>query len=110
MGGFSYTDPLNHPEAYIQINKKILKDIRKTTAVLLHELLHYYYWYIGRDYHDNDGDFLDKCIEMDLPTNYTDYEWTNCGWIDVYDYSKADKYVEMYKAYICAKKYKKKYM
>ena len=99
-GEFSYMDPLNHPDASIELNRKILKDIRKTTAVLLHELLHYFYWYIGRGFHDDDRDFLDKCREMELPTNYDDYKWMDGRWKDVYDYTKADKYLGMYLKYL----------
>ena len=96
----SYMDPLNHPETFIQINRKLTKDLRKTTAVLLHELLHYAYWYMGREFHDDSRDFLDKCLEMRLPTNYTDFKWTNRGWKNTYDYSKVDKYIEMFRDYL----------
>lgn len=97
---YSYMDPLNHPKAYIQLNKKIIRDIRKTVAVLLHELLHYCYWYIGREYHDYSKDFHEKCLEMELPNNYTDYVWIDNEWRDSYDYTKIDKYLKMYSRHL----------
>ncbi len=99
---YSYMDPLNHPKVYIQINKKIIKDIRKTTAVLLHELIHYYYWYIGREYQDDSREFIDKCIEMDVPTNYTDYVWDGHQWKDIFDYTKVEKYIQLYISHVMA--------
>lgn len=92
----SWMDPLNHPTAKIQINRNLKKDLRKLTSVLIHELLHYYLWYIGWEYHDNSKDFLDKCKEMELPTNYTDWVYKDGRWVDMYDYKKADKYIQMY--------------
>ncbi len=89
----SYQDPLNHPDPVIKISEVCLKNIRKTTATLLHELVHYYLWYIGWDFGDEDVDFNRKCREMDIPTNYGSY-----------DYRKIDKYIEMYCEYIENKK------
>lgn len=97
MGGDeSYMDPLNHPDVYIKISCRITADIRKTVSVLLHELLHYFYWYTGREYHDDDREFLDKCKEMGVPTNYTDFEWNGSKWVDTYDYTQIDKYLMLY--------------
>lgn len=93
----SYQDPLNHPIASIQINPSCKKDLRKLVAVLLHELLHYYLWYIGWDYHDNSKQFLDECKRRGFIDNYTRFTWNRRkGWIDSYDYSLMEKYIEMY--------------
>lgn len=92
----SWSDPINHPDVTILINYKLVDNTRMLVGTLLHELLHYYYWYIGRDYHDNDYDFLEKCKEMELPTNYTDWEWKDKKWVETFDYSKIDKYIQMY--------------
>ena len=95
----SFMDPLNHPIPHIKISQKLTKDIRETTATLLHELLHYYLWYRGYDFHDNDMYFYQKCKSMGLPTNY-DIRWTGKGWEDSYDYSKTDKYIKLFIAYL----------
>ncbi len=98
---FSWQDVENHPKVQIKINKSLQGDLRKLTAVLLHELCHYYLWYIGYDYHDNDGHFLSLCRKMGLPTNY-DHRWDGRKWVETYDYSLVDKYIEMYKGRECA--------
>ncbi len=97
---FSYMDPLNHPALSIRINKRITKDLRLTVSVLLHELLHYYLWYIGHDFHDEDIEFHQTCLNMGLPTNYTGKEWTGTAWKDTYDYSQMDWYLKMYANYL----------
>ncbi len=92
----SWMDPLNHPSAKIQINANLSNDLRKIVAVLIHELLHYYLWYTGYEYHDESRDFLDKCKEMGLPDNYTKWQYKDGRWIDMFDYSKTDRYIWMY--------------
>ncbi len=66
----SYQDPLNHPKLQIEISTKCAKSMRKCVSVLLHELLHYYLWYIGWDWHDDDSTFDREARKRGLATNY----------------------------------------
>lgn len=95
-GDRSWEDPINHPKLAIRISARYTNNIRKLTAILLHELLHYYCWHTGLEHHDDSEDFLEKCKEMDIPTNYSDYIWEDGRWKDVFDYTKVDKYIKMY--------------
>ncbi len=91
----SWQDVENAPERKIVINKNLRIDKRMVVATLLHELCHYYLWYIGRGYDDADKDFLELCHKMDIPTNY-DHEWDGSRYINTYNYLKIDKYIEIY--------------
>ncbi len=95
---YSWEDPENNPVKRIEIKKEYSRDIRKLTACLLHELAHYYLWYCGYEYGDENSDFLKLCKKMGLPTNY-DFKWDKSEnkWVHTYDYSQIDKYIEMYK-------------
>ena len=97
----SWADYENHPKIRIDIAPELSDDLQKLTATLLHELSHYYLWYIGHDHHDNQKQFLDFCKKMDLPTNYR-FKWIGNRWVDTYDYSKVDKYIKMYEGRMAA--------
>jgi len=99
---FSWMDPENHPEVKIRINPRCRENTHGLVATLLHELLHYFFWYTGREYHDESREFLDECKKMGLPTNY-DREWKDGGWVNTYDQSKVEPYVRMYADYVADK-------
>jgi predicted SprT family Zn-dependent metalloprotease len=85
----------------INIKATLMSDTVDLTATLLHELAHYYCWYLGYQHHDDDRDFLRLCEKMHLPTHYT-YRWDGHKWIDSYDYGYARNYMEMYERRKCA--------
>ncbi len=91
-----WENPLNHPEAYIVIRRCQARDALRLTGTLLHELLHYYCWYIGLDHHDGDRDFEDLCREMGLSSNFRDWVWKDGKWKSVFDYSHVEEYLRMY--------------
>ncbi len=92
----SWMDPLNHPEISIRINAKCADSARCLVSTLIHELIHYYCWYIGLEYHDHSKDFIKMCKKMDIPDNYSNHEWIEGRWKDTFDYTKIDKYIYMY--------------
>ena len=62
---------------------------------LLHELTHYYCWYLGYDYHDGDKQFEDKFKEFGFPSNFDRrFEKSTRSWVDDYDYGCLKKYLE----------------
>lgn len=90
----SWRDPLNHPDICIRINRKYQKHFEYIAGTLLHELMHYYCWYMGYDYRDRDYEFNRRCIDRGIPTNFYDYEFTGECWRDTFDYSTIRKYTE----------------
>ncbi len=94
---YSWEDPENNPVKRIGIKESYKSDIRRLTASLLHELAHYYLWYCGYEYGDEDRDFLNLCKKMGLPTNY-DFCWDKSEnkWVHTYDFSLIDRYIKMY--------------
>ncbi|MCR5238106.1 MAG: hypothetical protein K6E34_12995 [Lachnospiraceae bacterium] len=88
-----YMDPLMHPELSIKISPEIKKDPLKITATLMHELAHYYCWYVGYDYDDDSLEFIRFLKDRDLPTNH-DFIWNreDKAWTDTYDYALARPY------------------
>ena len=94
----SYQDPLNHPKVSIRISKSICICVREFVGTLMHELLHYYLWYIGWDFHDEDIVFYRECRKMGLPTNYAGKSK------DDTDYKKIDQYIRMYIEYTSDRK------
>ncbi len=98
---FSWEDVENNPTREIFINEKLCTDKRRAVATLLHELCHYYLWYAGYDYDDADKDFIDLCHKMNIPTNY-DHKWDGKRWVNSFDYSQIDKYIELYEGRKCA--------
>ncbi len=96
---FSWMDAENHPQIRIRISKKCEKDLWKLTATLLHELLHYFFWYTGREYHDDSQEFLNETRKMGLPNNYDYRKWTGTRWVNTYDYHKMNPYIAIYLAH-----------
>lgn len=94
----AWTDPLNHPEAVIRISTEH-HTLRHLMSTLLHELLHYYLWFIGHDHHDEDIEFCNECQRLGIPTNY-DRTWNGHKWVHSYDYTLMDPYIEMYFTHI----------
>jgi hypothetical protein len=90
-----YTDPLMHPKSSIIINQAIQRNRLKTVAALLHELTHYWAWYLGFEYEDGSKDFEDKLRMLDLPSSYS-HKFTSKGWVADYDYTKVQRYLAMY--------------
>ncbi len=82
----SWKDPLNHPALSIQIDYELRDRMGQLTAVLMHELVHYFYWYTGRGYDDLDREFIERCEEMGLP----------CGTRSDYDPEKVSGYIRRY--------------
>lgn len=68
-----WEDPLNHPKPEIIISDALadFNHMLSLTGTLLHELTHYYCWYIGLDYKDEDKDFHNRLLRMGLPTNWS---------------------------------------
>lgn len=90
-----FMEPLMNPELSILINPSIRKDPCKLVAVMMHELAHYYCWYVGYDYSDESSEFLAFLKERGLPTNYDDYAWDReeKRWVDMYDYGRMEPYL-----------------
>lgn len=99
---YAWQDPLNHPKVSISIKKSLSSDRKTLIMVLLHELSHYYLWYLGYGFRDDDSDFIKFCNERFIPTQY-DREWTKeNGWALVIDMDKARLYEEMFLGRMCA--------
>ena len=95
----SWKDPLNHPITEIKVSD-ILKDYPLiATAVLLHELTHYWSWYMGYEYQDTDYAFNAECIRRGLPTNFYENVFIDGSWSDTYDYSQMSVYIDAYIRY-----------
>lgn len=93
----SWSDPLNHPDLSILINNECKKDNLLLIGVVLHELCHYYCWYLGYGYHDGDSDFERILKEMNLPSNLEHkYNKEKQQWEDDSDYTKLEKYYQEY--------------
>ena len=101
-GDLPWLDVINHPKAEIQISPSLKNDREQLVLTLLHELCHYYCWYIGLDHHDNDRQFLETCKRLGIPTNY-DFEWVGGRWVRPVRYMEnAKKYIAMYEGRKCA--------
>lgn len=92
----SWKDPINHPVVFIRISRKIQRDIRQAVATLLHELMHYYCWYMGYDYSDSDYGFNRMCMDRGIPTNYYDNAFHDGCWHDTFDYTSMDRHIQAY--------------
>ncbi len=91
-----WRDPLNRPEIKIQIDKNLQKDPVQLVMTLLHELCHYYCWYLGFDDGDEDEDFIRECHKRGIASNY-DYVWVNKQWVRPDEYRHAGKvYIEKF--------------
>lgn len=89
-----WTDPMRHPNISINVNSSLKKDIRRVVAALMHELTHYWCWYVGHDFGDGNKQFEKKLKELDLPSCY-DREFKNGTYVSTYDLSKTDKYLAL---------------
>ncbi len=93
----SWADVLNHPGTEILISTDI-RNTRLLVGTLLHELLHYYCWYLGYGHGDSCEDFNRIAKEMEIPLN-TDHIFEGGKWEDSFDYSKMDRYIGAYKEF-----------
>ncbi len=101
-GDLPWLDAINHPKAEIQISPELKKDKEQLVMTLLHELCHYYCWYTGLDYHDNDRQFIDTCKKLGVPTNF-DFVWTGREWVRPEGFREtAKRYIELYEGRKCA--------
>lgn len=94
----SYLDPENHPKIEILLSDTLKTDIYMLTGVLLHELCHYYCWYMGYDHHDGDLQFERRLRELRLPS-CSDYRYSKEArkHISLFDFKCMMRpYVEMY--------------
>lgn len=97
-GGGSFADPLNHPDLAIALSNELRTDVNKCVGVLLHELVHYYCWYIGYDHSDGSHAFENKLAELGLPSNYENmFNKETKEWEDIFDYSKMQNYYNEYR-------------
>ena len=95
-GELPWTNVLNKPVPMIRIRKSLGTDIVELTITLLHELCHYYCWYLGYEHGDKDSDFIDLCNRLGIATNY-DHVWDGRRWILPKFYKlKAIAYMEMF--------------
>ena len=100
----SWSDPLNNPKIIIQINNICKNDMLLLFGVLLHELCHYYCWYVGYDFRDGTKDFEEILHKMDLPSNSEHkYNHKKHKWEDDSDYTKIKKYYTDYRLYKLSK-------
>ena len=92
-----YMDPLMHPELSIRLSPEIKMEPLKITAAMMHELAHYYCWYVGYDYDDDSVEFIKFLKDRNLPTNF-DCIWDReyKAWIDIYDYNLARPYLDAF--------------
>ncbi|ADL36034.1 hypothetical protein bpr_II095 (plasmid) [Butyrivibrio proteoclasticus B316] len=91
-----WMDVLNHPKLKIQIAPDLKEDKEMLVITLIHELCHYYCWYVGLDHHDKDEQFLGELKKLGIPSNY-DFEWINKKWVRPEIFREnARKYIEMY--------------
>lgn len=84
---------------YIMINQSQIESIYRLDNTIIHELIHYYLWYIGYGYGDTEPDFLKKAKELGISNNY-EFRYDirdeygrgtkNC------DYEKLERYEQMY--------------
>ncbi len=75
-----WMDVINKPKVRILIAPELKKDRERLVMTLLHELCHYYCWYVGLFHHDDDRQFLDMCKKLGVPSNY-DFEWVDKKWV-----------------------------
>lgn len=91
-----YTDVLHKPEPYIILNETIKRNKKMITSVLLHELVHYWCWYLGYDHHDGDKQFENKIKELGLRSNFSNATFRDGEWQDDFDYDTVQKYIDLY--------------
>ena len=97
----AWTDPENHPDIGIAIIEDLANEPIKCTAILLHELVHYYCWYTGLDHKDGAAQFEKKLKEMGLPSNSSHkYDNNLKEWVDGFDYEPTEKYYYEYVDFI----------
>lgn len=95
----SWAEPINNPYIRIEISSRfkiIANNIQLYVflATFIHELVHYYCWYMGYDWRDGTGDFETLCKNLDIPTNYPPYTtWKNGEYVTNYDYRKMERFV-----------------
>ena len=95
----SWKDPINHPRIEIQISNTLRHDALLTTAALLHELTHYWCWYMGYDYSDESYAFNAECMKRGIPANYYGNSLTEGCWEGIFDFSRMAVHIEAYIAY-----------
>lgn len=90
----------------IIINDNLVKasfgNINDLNDTLIHELTHYYLWFMGYDSEDDSKDFIDKLNELGVSNNY-DLRYDirdefGCG-TKKCDYDKLQQYENMYQEY-----------
>lgn len=101
-GELPWLDVLSHPKIKILIKPSVCRDRHQLVMTLLHELCHYYCWYLGYGYHDTDRDFLDTCKKLGIETNY-DFKWNGHEWTRPEYYRRsAENYLRMYESEVAA--------
>lgn len=94
----SYTDPACHPILSIVISNTIKKNELIVVGTLLHELTHYYCWYLGFDYHDGNRQFEMKLREFGFPSNFDrNFNKETKEWNDTFNYSCLQKYLDEFR-------------
>ena len=94
----SFTDPACHPNIVIRISDSIKRKDLVVVGTLLHELTHYYCWYLGFDYHDGNRQFEMKLREFGFPSNFDrNFNKETKEWNDAFDYSCLKKYLDEFK-------------
>lgn len=91
----SFTDPACRPNFSICISNAIKKDELVVVGTLLHELTHYYCWYLGYDYSDGDRQFEKKLKEFGFPSNFDrKFNKETKEWEDDFNYRVLKKYLD----------------
>ena len=102
VSGRSWMDPSNSPKHYILLSETIRRKDPVVIAVLMHELIHYYCWYTGRDYEEDSEDFVNMTKEFGVPSNY-DHKYINNEWVDSFNYMTTKHYLEEFEEWYNAK-------
>ena len=94
----SFTDPACRPKIVIRISNIIKRNDLLVVGTLLHELTHYYCWYLGFDYHDGNRQFEEKLKEFGFPSNFDrKFNKETKEWNDSFDYNCLKGYLEEFK-------------
>ncbi len=98
-GHYSWEDPLNHPNLYIEVQADLKTDPLKLVGVLLHELTHYWCWYCGYEHADGAKEFEAKLKELGLPSNWehSSFIKEKKQWVDSFDYTTMQKYYDAFR-------------